>query len=90
MSKNKGNKKETNFLLIIIIILIIMVVMSFIGFSILFIKYLDVNSTNSIQNISMETKDDEKISKDLEIKDKKTVSKEEIVLRDGIMLGITS
>lgn len=89
MSKNKGNKKETNFLLIIIIILIIMVVMSFIGFSILFIKYLDTNSTNSIQNISVETKNEDKISKDLEIGDKKTVSKEEIVLRDGIMLGIT-
>ena len=33
--------------------------MSFIGFSILFIKYLDTNSTNSIQNISVETKNDE-------------------------------
>lgn len=78
MSKNKGNKKETNFILIIIIILTIMVVMSFIGFSVLFIKYLDTNSTNNIENISVEIKNEDKISEDLEIKDKKLFLKKKL------------
>ena len=50
MSKNKDNKKETNFLLIIIIILIIMVVVTFISFSILFISYINKTLEEKLEN----------------------------------------
>lgn len=81
---DKNNQKETNFLLIVIIILIVMVIVTFSGFLILFMKYLNINSDKNIQNTSVEYKD-----KNDEI-NKKSESKEEIKLKDGITLAITN